>query len=280
MDNRIQELRIQDGQLIPAQAEVWTSVVPEKQTPTTELSGRLMGPRCPFSNTVEIAYPLGIAPPSHTPPGLSGLIRRVVIPEACLWEPESPFLYQGLIELWQDGRRCDQVAISRGLRYFLIGKNGLTLNSRPLMLHGQAIVPRKDEEALVLRQQGYNLLIVPIEPDTLAVWERADRLGFFVLGQIMDHSEETLRCCSLISQHTSCLGWLVEKGKHPPLDQLPGAKCLVGLISNANPPQHYLPWLDFLFGPAELANLGKLLLVKGEGSPHSSEGCPILGNVP
>lgn len=279
MDNRIRQIKVQDGPLIPAQTEVWISVVPEKQTPTTELRGRLMGPRCPFSNTVEVAYPLGIAPPGHTPPGLPGLTRRVVIPEACLWEPESPFLYRGPIELWQDGRRCDQVTLSRGLRFFYLGQHGLTLNSQPLMLRGRNIVPGTDEETLMLREQGYNLLIVPIEPATLAVWDRADRLGFFVLGRILDHSEETLRCCSLLSQHTSCLGWLVEEGKHPPLDSLPQSKCLVGLIRDATPPRHYLPWMSFLYGSLELANLGKPLLVKGEGSSHSSKGCPILGNV-
>jgi hypothetical protein len=172
------------------------------------------------------------------------------------------------------------MTLTRGLRYFLLGKHGLSLNSRPLMLRGRSIAPRTDEDALTLRQQGYNLLIVPIEPDTVAVWERADRLGFFVLGRLLNHSEKTLRCCSLLSQHTSCFGWLLE-GKHPPLDTLPlpGPQCLVGLISDVYPPQDYELWVDFLFGPAELANLGHPLLVKGEGCPHTSKGCPILGTV-
>lgn len=279
MDNRIRQITVLDGPLIPAQAEVWISVVPEKQTPTTELRGRLMGPRCPFSNTVEIAYPLAAAPLNHIPPGMPGVVRRVIIPEACLWEPESPFLYQGPIELWQDGRRCDHQMVSRGLRYFILGEHGLRLNSRPLMLRGRSLVPRTDEEALSLRRQGYNLLIVPIEPDTLSVWERADRIGFFVLGVTLDNSDETLRSCSLISQHPSCLGWLVETGKHPALDLLP-PNGLVGLICDPTPPQIYLQsFISFLYGPLELANLGKPLLVKGEASRYPRENSSILGHV-
>jgi hypothetical protein len=278
MENRICQIKVLDGQLIPAQAEVWISIVPEKQTPTTELRGRLMGPRCPFSSTVEIAYTLREPLPSHTSPALSGLIRQVVIPEACLWEPESPFLYQGPIELWQDGQRCDQVTLSHGLRYFLLGKNGLSLNSRPLALHGRSISCCTDEQALELRRQGHNLLIVPIQADTLSVWERADRFGFFVLGRIMDDREETLRYLFELRLHVSCLGWLIEEGKHPPLDKLP-PKSLLGLDCDATPPQHYLRWIDFLFCSLAQTNFGKPLLVKGDRLTESRTDIVILGNV-
>ncbi|HYV36006.1 MAG TPA: hypothetical protein VE988_09910, partial [Gemmataceae bacterium] len=41
------------------------------------------------------------------PTELPDLAMRVVIPEPSFWEPECPFVYDGVIELWQDGVRCD-----------------------------------------------------------------------------------------------------------------------------------------------------------------------------
>jgi hypothetical protein len=278
MQNRIRQVQVRNGSLNPAQAEVWITVMPEKQTPTTELRGRLMGPRCPYSSTVEVAYPLRLPPPNHVPPGTPGLTMRVVIPEASLWEPESPFLYQGPIELWEDGRRCDQVVISHGLRAFLLGESGLRVNGRPLTLRGRNVTACSDDEAVALHRLGYNLLVVPVEADTLPVWERADRLGFFVLGQVMDDGEQTVRHLERLSRHTSCLGWLLEEDANPPFHALPQAG-LVGLIGDSPPHKMSVSAVHFLVGPAELANLGKPLLVKGEVPQSPPDSSVILGNV-
>src|SRR5262249_10780296 len=144
MNNRIRRVEVRDRSAVPAEAEVWVTVVPEQITPTTEVRGRLMGPRCPYASTVEIAYPLRPLPRLGVVG--SGLVRRLVIPEASLWDPESPFLYQGPVELWQDGRRCDQVAVSRGLRTISLGPRGLRWNGRPLTLRGAGVVGVPSEE--------------------------------------------------------------------------------------------------------------------------------------
>jgi hypothetical protein len=279
MENRIRQIKVRNGQLIPSQSEVWIRVVPEHETATTDLRGRLIGPRCLFANTIEVAYPLAKAPPNQVPPGRPGLTKRVVIPEACLWEPESPFLYQGSIELWQDGQRSDQVTISHGLRYFLLGKDGVRINSRPLRLIGRAVSVLNDDDALALRQQGFNLLIVPVYSETQAVWEQADRLGFCVLGRVMDKSEETLRYLSELKVHASCLGWIIDEGKHPPLSDFP-PKTIIGLDCYASSPERYVRWIDYLYGPLELASFGKPLLLKGERPDDPLANNVILGNVP
>src|SRR5438105_3893021 len=102
MANRIRDFHLRDQLDDPAEAEVWVGVIPEQITPATEVRGRLMGPRCHYASTVEVAYPLRLF--VRRPEGLPGLAMRVVIPEASLWEPESPFLYLGPIELWEDGK--------------------------------------------------------------------------------------------------------------------------------------------------------------------------------
>ena len=274
MVNRIRHIFVRNRSLMPTQAEVWITVEPEQQTPATEVRGRLMGPRCPYAHTVEVAYALRPLPPREK---ADGPTMRVVIPEASLWEPQCPFLYRGPIELWQDGRCCEQIVLSHGLRSLQVTQRGLFVNGRPLTLSGRLVTACSDQEAQALREEGCNLLIVPLETDTLPVWERADRLGFFVLGRLLDDSDETLRHLPMLSRRPSCLGWLVEKEKHPPLDWFP-AGVLLGLIGAEGSPEPPSEAVHFLLGPAELANLGKPLLVTAE-EPSHLEGCTLLGSV-
>jgi hypothetical protein len=207
MENRIRRIEVHDRSLNPVSAEVWISVLPEHLTATTEVHGRLMGPRCLYSNTVEVAYPLRPLPLHQKPPMPSGLTVRAVIPEASWWEPQCPFLYQGPIELWQDGQCCDRVILSHGMRSLQRKERGLCINGRPLTLHGRKIAACSDEEAAQLYQAGYNLLIAPVAASSLAVWERADRFGFLVLGQLGEDADET-RLVDMTRPHASCLGWL------------------------------------------------------------------------
>jgi hypothetical protein len=105
MSNRILHAELQTHRADAGEAEVWVSITAEHHTPTTELHGRLVGPKCPGVTTVEVAYPLRPFP--RPPSGLTGLAGRVVIPEPNLWQEGHPFVYDGVIELWQDGERCD-----------------------------------------------------------------------------------------------------------------------------------------------------------------------------
>jgi hypothetical protein len=154
-----------------------------------------------------VAYPLRPLSPSQKPVESAGLTRRVIIPEASLWEPQCPFLYQGPIELWQDGQHRDQVIVRHGLRSFQWQERGLYVNGRPLTLHGRRIAACSEEEAAGLRQKGYNLLIAPVTASSLAVWEQADRFGFLVLGQLGEDTGET-RLVEMLCLQASCLGWL------------------------------------------------------------------------
>ena len=114
MSNKLRQVTAQVRRLSAAEAEVWLLIEAERITPTTEVRGRLMGPRCPGVSTIEVAYPLRPFP--RQPEGLPPLSRRVVIPEPSLWEPGQPFVYQAVVELWEDGQRCDGAEFDYGLR--------------------------------------------------------------------------------------------------------------------------------------------------------------------
>jgi hypothetical protein len=210
MNNGIRHLEVRDRSVVPAEAEMWITVVPERQTAGTEVRGRLMGPRCLYAATVEVAYPLR---PLPRPGAETGITSRVVVPEASLWEPESPFLYEGFVELWQDGTLCERVSIRHGLRQFSVGTRGLRVNSRLLTVRGREVTRCSEDEARALRQAGYNLLIVPAPPDE-AVLEVADRVGFLVLVSPRTAvSRPVSRAC--------WLGWVVGAGDGDAGEPLP-----------------------------------------------------------
>ncbi len=105
MTNRMVDIDVRTHRLSPTEAEIWVVVTGQRTTPATEIRGRFIGPKCAVSSTIEVAYP--VRPFPRKPPGLLEPCGRVVIPEPSLWEPECPFVYDGVIELWQDGERCD-----------------------------------------------------------------------------------------------------------------------------------------------------------------------------
>ena len=114
MSNRLRQVNVQVQRLSAAEAELWLLVEAERVTPTTEVRGRLVWPRCPGVTTIEVAYPLSLFP--RPPEGVPPLSRRAVIPEPSLWEPERPYVYRAVVELWQDGQRCDRAELDYGLR--------------------------------------------------------------------------------------------------------------------------------------------------------------------
>jgi hypothetical protein len=210
MTNRIQTIRVSDSRLDPAEAEVGLTVYPERLTSPTQVRGRFVGPRCPYATTVEVAYPLREQSREYESTGTPRLHLRVIIPEASFWDPQSPFLYQGVVELWQGGQRCDRTQVTHGLRTLGLGSDGLRCNGRQLALRGVALGVSSEAEARSLHQAGFNTLLAPASTDP-ACWNLADRFGFLVLARITDEAElkaETQRALTFRT-HASCLGWVV-----------------------------------------------------------------------
>jgi len=114
MSNKLCQVNVRVRRLSAAEAELWLLVEAEWVTPTTEVRGRLVGPRSPGVTTIEVAYPL--RPFARPPEGVPPLSRRAVIPEPSLWEPERPYVYRAVVELWEDGQPCDRAEFDYGLR--------------------------------------------------------------------------------------------------------------------------------------------------------------------
>lgn len=208
--------------LDPAEAEI---VFPGDPAPT----GRVMGPRCAYASTVEVAYPLSPRP---------GGGARVIIPEPSFWDPQTPLCYEAVLG---DVRR------TIGLRSVRLHAAGLRVNRRPFRIDG---VPRTDlADAAALRASGIDTLLCPVTPATAHVWADADRLGFFVLGTLA-RDPVALALARELKHHASCLGWLLEDAdllEPQSLQTVPGHEPLLGWRTTA--PSTAPSWRQFLAGP-------------------------------
>jgi hypothetical protein len=221
MTNRIENLMIRDARLDPAEAEILISVCPERVFSTTQVRGRLTGPHCPYANTVQVAYYLREVSREYETTGDPRISHRVVIPEPNLWEPQTPFLYQGEVELWQGGQRCDQAPVVRGLRTLRLGREGLLVNGHPLAIRGLACEGCSEQEARRLHDAGYNTIVVPIGEGASRIGEIGDRYGLLIMGRLI--SKDQLTQARAMARHSSFLGWILDPAffEHPLLGQAP-----------------------------------------------------------
>jgi hypothetical protein len=218
MANRIKNISILAG-VGPDLAELVISLYPERLTSVTQVRGRFVGPRCPYATTVEIAYPLREQSREYqtTASGSPHLYLRVIIPEPNIWEPETPFVYQAILELWEGKEKADTLQITYGLKVIEFNSRGLRVNGRPLLLRGVCQTEYSEAEIRSLHQAGYNTLVVPAGPDTTRWCGLAERFGFLVLVHIKDKADKKfrdLRKANATSRdfrtdYPSPLGWLV-----------------------------------------------------------------------
>jgi hypothetical protein len=124
----LESCEIRQAVLNPAEAELHVLFRLTQPVLGAELRGRLHGPKCVYSTTIEIAYPpRPVLRAGHDESRT--FLGRIIIPEPSLWDPVAPFLYEGTLELWAEGRPLAKVQVSHGLRSYQLGIRGLRWNS-------------------------------------------------------------------------------------------------------------------------------------------------------
>ena len=205
MTNRILDAYVFTHHADPAGAELRIVVRPESITATTEIKGRLMGPRSAYASTVEIAYPYRVlARTDH-------FLLRVLIPEPCFWDPKTPLLYEGPLELWQDGERVEQIWLRHGIRAVQLGEKGLRINGQPGNLQGMFASTFTEEQARRWHGDGVNLVVLPATDESVELLRHSDRCGLFVLGRI-DTPHQWPRWGRACQRHPSYLGCVLTAG--------------------------------------------------------------------
>ena len=126
-----------------------------------------------------------------------GTDARVAVPDAKLWSPESPFLYDFVLTLTKDGAECDSVKGYFGMRKFSIGEYGgyarLFLNNKPYFQKGlldqgywsDGGMTPPTEEAMIydiqkMKDLGFNMLRKHIKVESHRWYYLCDKIGMLV----------------------------------------------------------------------------------------------------
>jgi len=124
---------------------------------------------------------------------------QIAISNPKLWSPESPFLYDLTLELFdQNNKQCDRVKSYFGMRKFSIGKDEkaiprFLLNNKPYFQAGLldqgywcdgGLTPPTDEAMVfdiqTMKDLGFNMLRKHIKVEPLRWYYHCDRLGMIV----------------------------------------------------------------------------------------------------
>lgn len=128
---------------------------------------------------------------------------KIAVPNAKLWSPESPFLYDFMLELTSGGQTVDTVMGYFGMRKFSIGKDSkglarLMLNNEPYFQRGlldqgywpDGILTPPVDEAMVydikkMKELGFNMLRKHIKVECDRWYYYCDKLGMLVWQDMM-----------------------------------------------------------------------------------------------
>ena len=122
---------------------------------------------------------------------------KIAIPDMKLWSPESPFLYDFVLELSVDGEVADSIKGYFGMRKYSIGEyegyNRLFLNNEPYFQRGLldqgywsdgGLTPPTDEAMIYdiekMKELGFNMLRKHIKVEPARWYYHCDKLGMLV----------------------------------------------------------------------------------------------------
>ena len=128
---------------------------------------------------------------------------KISLPNAKLWSPEEPNLYDVALEVRQNGKTVDTVTSYFGMRKFNIAKDEfgvvrLFLNNKPYFQRGLldqgywpdgGMTPPTDEAMIFdiaeMKRLGFNMLRKHIKIEPLRWYYHCDRLGMLVWQDMM-----------------------------------------------------------------------------------------------
>ncbi|MBN1271980.1 MAG: chitobiase/beta-hexosaminidase C-terminal domain-containing protein [Candidatus Aminicenantes bacterium] len=166
-----------------------------------------------FGPITDIELKVSVNAAGHSVAEAKGLpcdILEIIIPEARLWSPDDPFLYDLEVSLvGRDERDVDSLKSYFGIRGVSVGKgddgiNRLFLNKRPIFMLGpldqgfwpDGLYTAPTDEALrydleVMKKMGFNMVRkhVKVEPERWYYW--CDKLGLLVWQDMPNGGNKT-----------------------------------------------------------------------------------------
>ena len=122
----------------------------------------------------------------------------ITVPDAHLWDDESPRLYQCVVTLIEDGKALDSQCVNFGIRQIAYSPEGLTINGKNILLkggcihHDNGILGARSYDTSEwrrirrLKESGFNAIRSAHNPAGRAVLEACDALGVYVMDETWD----------------------------------------------------------------------------------------------
>ncbi len=122
------------------------------------------------------------------------------IPDAKLWSAGTPELYEAVVTLRKDGRICDRVTESFGIRTVAVDSaKGLLINGKPEFLRGGCIHNDKGvigvinndatelHRAKKIKEAGFNAIRSAHHPMSRSLMKACDEVGLYVMDEAFDY---------------------------------------------------------------------------------------------
>jgi len=126
----LDNLQVFYGQLATTQGCVYARLSDVPSQTDLSLTGRLVGPHCSLSSTLQAHIPF-----ADQGPGPS-LLAATLVPDPCFWSPRMPATYEIKIELRCNGTVIDEATRQIGLRMFGARGRDLFLEEKRWVLRG------------------------------------------------------------------------------------------------------------------------------------------------
>ncbi len=130
--------------------------------------------------------------------------QTIVMSEPLLWTPETPHLYQAVVNILKNNKVTDETKTSFGIRSIkFTTENGFQLNGKSLKLNGgcvhhdngclgAAAFDRAEERRIeLLKSAGFNAIRTSHNPPSEAFLDACDRLGMMVIDEAFDGWKES-----------------------------------------------------------------------------------------
>ncbi|GAB4244377.1 MAG: hypothetical protein Kow00109_20300 [Acidobacteriota bacterium] len=134
------------------------------------------------------------------PAGRQGAVeQRMTVSNPALWSPDTPHLYEAVVQLRRGNDVVDEVTVPFGVRSLAwSAREGFLLNGRPIELAGgnvhhdhgplgaTAFDRAEERKVQLLKAAGFNAVRTAHNPPSPAFLEACDRLGLLVLEDAFD----------------------------------------------------------------------------------------------
>jgi hypothetical protein len=203
-------LEIFFGDASNALARVYARLPAADAPPSCRLSGRIAGPTCAYSRTLQAAVPLSAQ--SAEPDG-EWLLAEAIVPDPCFWTSELPLLYQVHVELRQAGELLESAERPLGIRPLAARRGRFVWEGRPWVARGASAAALPAAPPADWRSAD---LMMCVEAPSDELCSEASRLGCVLAAELSGSDVEIIAEARRLARWPAVAMLLLDSGA--PLD--------------------------------------------------------------